>query len=198
MTSKNTNKFKTDIFQDGRVCTGCGEHKPWEAFSVHTRSKTGRTSKCKVCKYEKRKSLPRTKEYVSATKRKKLLKKTDPLEYKARNIRNRLLSRVKDHSDSRRKTTPTKAEIKSWLETQDFICYYSGEPLDIFDMHVDHKVPFNRGGTNQLENLCLCTSRMNTAKGGLNEEEFKQLLQLISSWEDGGERLLRRLRQGFY
>lgn len=198
MILQSTNKFKTHITPEGRVCTGCGTYKPWEAFSVHTRSKTGRTSKCKVCKYEKRKSLPRTKEYVSANKRKKSLKKTDPLEYKARNIRNRLLSRVKDHSDSRRKTTPTKAEIKRWLSSQDFTCYYSGEALDIFDMHVDHKTPFNRGGTNELDNLCLCTSKMNTAKGGLNEKEFRELLELISSWEDKGERLLRRLRQGFY
>jgi hypothetical protein len=32
-----------------KICTQCGEKKPWEAFSPRSRTETGRRSNCKKC-----------------------------------------------------------------------------------------------------------------------------------------------------
>ena len=55
------------------------------------------------------------------------------------------------------------------------------------------KEPLERGGTNDLQNLCLTTKEMNTTKGTMTESEFKQLLSLVGGWADEG-RMLARLR----
>lgn len=193
-------QFKTTVDADGRQCTYCLEYKPWSAFYVASKTYTGKQSCCKVCKTTNHpKRLYKEKENKAYIARRKFLKSNDPIELKARDIRSRLLTRERQHPHIAG-TTPSKAEIKQWLEDQmPLVCYYSGEPLKITDKyHVDHKMPVQRGGTNLLSNLCICSSRMNTAKGGLTDHEFKELLDLISSWDGGGERLLRRMRQGFY
>ena len=85
--------------------------------------------------------------------------------------------------------------IWQWLLKIDpFVCYYSGVPLKKDDFSIDHKQPLKRGGTHDFSNLCVCTKGMNTAKGALTEKEFKDLLALISKWEDRGVNLLARLK----
>lgn len=194
---KNQNQFKTLVNDEGRVCTSCGEFKTWENYrnSNKTSINVKKQSQCKQCTLEKRKALPRTKEYSSAKERNKRLKKDNPILYKARITRSRLLSRV---SQDIKATTPTVDELISWFTNQPLICYYSGVPLQLFKLHIDHKTPVARGGTNALSNLCLASHHMNTAKGKMTEKEFRQLLKVISKWEDKGDSLLRRLKQGHF
>jgi 5-methylcytosine-specific restriction endonuclease McrA len=106
------------------------------------------------------------------------------------------LSRVKEKA--LKDSTPSREELENWLRSSDLKCYYSGEQLGLFTLHVDHKQPLVRGGTNALNNLCFASPHMNTAKGNMTEKEFKSLLKLISKWEDKGESLLRRLKQGHF
>jgi 5-methylcytosine-specific restriction endonuclease McrA len=195
---RNPKQFKTPFNDEGRECTACGEFKVWGEFSVHNRSASKRTSKCKACKKLDRPARDIKREKFCAKTRIEEIKKTDPLLHKARLLRQTCISRI-PKDDLRRVTTPPVKEFHDWLLSQQpFTCYYSGEQINGIKFHVDHKKPLERGGTNEVSNLCIASPKMNTAKGGLSEEEFQSLLALVSTWEDKGERLFRRLRQGFY
>lgn len=135
-------------------------------------------------------SKKRNKKKVNGSK-----KPIDPILAKARSLRSSLLRRVKPEF---KEDTPTINELEKWLRRSSYICYYSLEPLTFEQITIDHKVPLNRNGTNKIENLCICSSAMNTAKGSMTEDEFRSLLELIKTWEDGGESIIRRLRQGFF
>ena len=57
-------------------------------------------------------------------------------------------------------------------------CYLSGREVDLdsaSSFHFDHIVPKSKGGTNELDNLGVCTPEVNVAKGDLSVEEFIEL-----------------------
>lgn len=201
-----TNKYKTTVDEKGRVCTKCGIYKSWIEFnSAKTKHiKIKKTASCKKCKHEHRKSKGRNYkvEKASAKEWKEHLKKTDPYLLKARNLRQGLLTRTKDLQI--KSTTPTTEVLYNWfLQSTPIYCYYSGVELNLLKksnnkLTVDHKIPLTRGGSNNIDNLCFASHHMNTAKGSLTEQEFKQFLELISSWEDKGITILRRLKQGHF
>lgn len=137
----------------------------------------------------------RKKKAKSLRVKKKNTKITNPCLIRARNLRASLLRRV---SQKLKQSTPTIEELYKWLNIDEYKCYYSNEILTIDNLTIDHKIPLSRGGTNELNNLCICSRKMNTIKGQLTEEEFNELLELVSKWEDGGESLFRRIRQGFF
>lgn len=189
-------QFKTKISDKGRECTACGLFKVWDDFTTANKSHTKKTSLCKECKKLKRKPRNIEKEKYCYKKNRELLKKTDPLLVKARLIRASLLNRARKFPEIR-SSTPSSTQIKEWLSKQSLVCHYSGEEIDLWKMHIDHKVPPFRGGDNSLKNLALSSAKMNSSKGQMTETEFKELLALIKGWEDKGEKLLIRLRQGF-
>jgi 5-methylcytosine-specific restriction endonuclease McrA len=197
VTISNPNKFKTNLDEHGRTCTKCLEYKSWENYFVSSKTKTGYQSECKICKQNRR--LGRRdikKELYCAKKHKQKLKKEKPILSKARDLRGRLLSRSKDPGI--KQTTPTALELEQWLTRATYVCYYSGVELTLDSLTIDHKIPISKGGTNELENLCVASHHMNTAKGNMTAEEFMDLLLLIRKWEDKGEGLLRRLKQGWF
>lgn len=196
-TVRNINQFKTTIDDKGRVCTKCGVYKLWADFFASSKTATKKQSECKECKNSgRRKTRDYDKEKHTKKKRLQTVKKENPVLYKARALRSRLFSRTKDKAI--KDSTPSVQELYEWLSLGNFSCYYSGEELTLDTLTVDHKTPITRGGTNEMSNLCFCSSHMNTSKGTMTEEEFVSLLQLIESWEDGGKRLLRRLKQGYF
>lgn len=73
-------------------------------------------------------------------------------------------------------------------------CHYSGEKITPAKSEIDHRTPVAKGGTNEFSNLCLSSPAMNKAKGDMTEEEFRSLLNLLSTFEDGGKTVLMRLR----
>jgi len=193
----NPNQFKTTVDNHGRTCTKCLEYKTWDSYFVSSKTKTGYQSECKTCKQERRVGRRDIKrEKYCAKKNKQKLKKEKPILVKARELRSRLLSRSKDPGI--KQTTPTVAELEKWMTRDSYVCYYSGVDLTLDTVTVDHKIPISKGGTNELENLCIASHHMNTAKGNLTAEEFMDLLILIRKWEDKGEGLLRRLKQGWF
>lgn len=193
----DNNQFATRVDEKGRECTACQSYKEWSEFKGHRRSKTGRSSKCKQCYRDERKSKGRTRERITRKQTIATLKKTNPILHKARTLRSRLMAQARKDGLSR-SNLPTAEEIDFWFtEQQPFTCYYSGVPVPMNDIHVDHKQPHSRGGGHSLDNLCVTHKNMNSAKGKMTEKEFKDLLSLISGWEDGGTYLLARLRMGW-
>lgn len=113
-------------------------------------------------------------------------------------MRSNLLNRARLNVPGIRDSTPTTNEILAWLQARELVCEYSGVKLTIDNMSIDHKIPITRGGDNSLSNLAIASLHMNLAKGTMTDVEFKQILAVISTWEDHGEAILRRLKLGRY
>lgn len=193
-TISNAAQLKTKVDGEGRVCTKCEEYKTWDNFSNSKKTVTGKASSCKACNNTHTKATrpKRNTKTVreSARASRAFLKKTDPLKLRSRNLRSGMRTRSTEGM-----YIPTAKELEEWLKAiKDFVCYYTGVQLKHTDFSVDHKQPLNRGGTNTLDNLCICTKQINTTKGTMTEKEFKSLLKFLSKWEDEGAGLLRRLR----
>ena len=121
------------------------------------------------------------------------MKDTDFHKWKATQFRSNWRRRAKIHGVDV-KEVPTVKEIIDWLDKQvPFTCFYTGEKLER-EFGVDHIVSLTRGGSFSLDNLCITNPFINGAKGSMTGDEFKSLLDLISTWEDGGKEVLRRLR----
>ncbi|MHB1422135.1 MAG: HNH endonuclease [Gemmataceae bacterium] len=59
------------------------------------------------------------------------------------------------------------------------LCAYCRAPLS-FAASLDHRQPIARGGRHALDNLAVCCARCNAIKGQLAEDEFRDLLILLS------------------
>ena len=89
---------------------------------------------------------------------------------------------------------PTRAEIQEWLEAQHPIkCYFTGGFISPEVVELDHKHPLSRGGSLQLHNVGITSRWYNNIKGQMSEREFRQLIKLVSKWEDNGDMLFKRL-----
>ncbi len=178
----NPAQYKGRIDDNGRECSKCGTYKPWLEYGEYSHSPFGRRPTCKVCMNDR----PKRDRRAATKKHLDYLRANDPLKLKAKTVRNGML---------RRSTLPAPmpTEIEAWLKGQPLVCHYTGVELPVDDFSVDHKEPLERGGTNDLQNLCLTTKEMNTTKGTMTESEFKQLLSLVGGWADEG-RMLARLR----
>lgn len=196
ITPRNPRQFKTEFDDTGRVCTKCGEFKLWKDFTKCSKVITGKTSDCKLCKSLHKKAHKGSWKRWSSVTRRKELKVTDPFKLKARSLRASLMRR--STSPELRESAPNAATLENWFKTSELICHYTGEVLTAKTVTVDHRVPLTRGGNNSLDNLCFASHHMNTAKGSLTEDEFLQLLDLVSTWEDKGKGLFRRLKQGWF
>ncbi|KKK62534.1 hypothetical protein LCGC14_3003380 [marine sediment metagenome] len=64
----------------------------------------------------------------------------------------------------------TAQEILDLFDKQKSRCYYCGKKLT--DWHQDHKTPFSRGGTDNIDNIVISCPRCNLSKGSKTEEEF--------------------------
>jgi len=92
-------------------------------------------------------------------------------------------------------TVPTRKEIQVFLERigEDTSCYLSGEPIKLKVAEFDHKIPTGRSGTFSLDNIGVTSKQLNGVKGMMTHDEFLELLKLVSSWEDNGANLFKRL-----
>lgn len=90
---------------------------------------------------------------------------------------------------------PTRPELLVWLRGLGSpACGYCSVPLTPKNFAVDHRWPVSRGGTSAIFNLLPACRRCNETKGGMSEQEFRQLRALVTQWEDRGRGLLARLR----
>jgi len=75
--------------------------------------------------------------------------------------------------------TFTAKELNELFELQEGFCFYCGEllysSLEDRQIHIDHKIPISRDGTNDILNIVLSCARCNLQKGTMTDEEFLQL-----------------------
>lgn len=113
--------------------------------------------------------------------------------WKASQVRGSWRSRARKYGHSL-DDVPTRIEIQEWLESQHPIkCYFTGSFISNEVVELDHKTPLIRGGKFDLSNVGITSRWYNNIKGQMTEKEFRQLLKLVSKWEDGGQSLFRRL-----
>lgn len=126
--------------------------------------------------------------------RRKRRSKTDWYTWKARSLAASFNKRFKVLGNTSRLSSK---EIKQWLVTVPLVCHYCSVALNQKNFGVDHAIAVARGGTNTIDNLRQCCRGCNLAKGAYSEVQFLSLIQLISSWDDGGKALLAQLKRGF-
>ncbi len=56
-------------------------------------------------------------------------------------------------------------------------CHYCGIELSVKGFHVDHKIPFSKGGKTELNNLVASCYMCNGAKHTMNYRKFKYCLK---------------------
>ena len=96
---------------------------------------------------------------------------------------------------------PSIDEVEAHLKVQSFTCTYCGRRLSATKAgkpNMDHRLPIARGGGADVHNLVLACKRCNQIKGNCTEKEFRDLLQLVSFWDDKGKELFVRLQLGFF
>lgn len=69
----------------------------------------------------------------------------------------------------------TLEQFKTFFESD--VCYYCGKPIENRNKTIDHKTPIIKGGTNAIENLCVCCQSCNSKKHDKTEAEFKNWLK---------------------
>jgi 5-methylcytosine-specific restriction endonuclease McrA len=63
------------------------------------------------------------------------------------------------------------------LEYGEIVCYYCNVSLEPEAVHIEHKLPVSRGGTNSRKNLVLACASCNLRKGTKTEPEFRRYLE---------------------
>ena len=58
-------------------------------------------------------------------------------------------------------------------------CMYCGRNLDLADMHADHKIPIDHGGSNSEKNLQMLCGPCNTRKGATTDGEFRRVYKSL-------------------
>lgn len=74
-------------------------------------------------------------------------------------------------------------------------CYVTGEELDPINMHCHHKIPLNKGGTDEYSNLVLVTKQIHVLIHTVKEETLKENLKGLTLSKDKKEKIdkLRKL-----
>ena len=102
--------------------------------------------------------------------------------------------RAKKHKVKYTYLTARKEYAKIVEEKLKLPCEYCGCKLTRKNLNVDHKMPVSRGGSFDGDNLAYVCDKCNKAKAELSYDEFKALLTLIKTWNDGGKYILKQLR----
>ena len=75
---------------------------------------------------------------------------------------------------------PTAKDLCLLAYKQRLICPYSGIKLNRENMSIDHIIPLSKGGTSNINNLCIVDKRINIMKSTMGVEEFINLCKIIS------------------
>lgn len=119
------------------------------------------------------------------------------LNQKIYNAKSSLIQRGKEHElDNTIALTDIRQKIYNAYSQE---CVYCHEELDVYNMGVDHIVPLEAGGTNNMRNLQIICQRCNTRKGPLKHMEYIFLLKAIQPMSTHAQKyILRKLAKGDY
>lgn len=67
--------------------------------------------------------------------------------------------------------------IDEYSSQGEITCYYCKVSLQPEEIHIEHKTPVVRGGTNSRSNLALACQRCNLSKGRKTESEFRRYME---------------------
>lgn len=134
-------------------CCGCKKFKQHISFYKSSKRKDGYTSWCKDC----------SKKFELTYKRKRYVPKKDELRWWKRKVLRRKLK--------------TNAEYLLSLYIKNPQCYYCKISLKEIDIHLDHKTPKSREGTDKNENIALSCEDCNRLKNNKTEQEFIDFLR---------------------
>ena len=85
-----------------------------------------------------------------------------------------------DEGDEPRRRKPISKLVKQGLyRNQKGKCMYCGRKLALADMHVDHKTPFARNGSDSDKNLQMLCGPCNTRKGDMTDGEFRRAYKSV-------------------
>ena len=96
---------------------------------------------------------------------------------------------------------PPIDQVECSLKSLTLVCSYCLRKLSSSKAgkpNMDHRLPIARGGGAEVTNLVLACAGCNRAKGEMTETEFRALRALVSTWEDSGRDLMRRLKLGWF
>jgi 5-methylcytosine-specific restriction endonuclease McrA len=106
--------------------------------------------------------------------------KNIPDSYSLKNIQTRVY-RFKNQGDIKVARDFTTEEVMQKIG-EDPVCYLTGLPIDLSkprSYHFDHIIPTSRGGSNDIDNLGICTKEANLSKRDLTPDEFINLCKLV-------------------
>lgn len=142
--------------------------------SKNAKSNLARKSPEQVEKRRRYQSLPKNRErannysrrrradfsYVFSERKRDSLRRQKP-GYK-------LYNRTKSHNRRAREALAggrhTAKDIELQLRSQKGMCWWCGEPLGD-DYHIDHRIPLDKGGSNDARNIVLTHEKCNLSKG---------------------------------
>lgn len=145
-------------------CAHCGEWKPLESFHRSNGAKAsmahGRGAYCIPCSQ----SINKQWREVNRPSSRKVLSDRQRLDRKlAHNRRRRAMNRASGKM-------PSPMELDRMCCHQDWRCVYCGHLLT--ERHLDHIIPFAKGGTNEMANLQWLCPTCNMRKGAMSHTEF--------------------------
>lgn len=83
--------------------------------------------------------------------------------------------------------TFTPEQWRAKCEEYKWCCYLCGVSLEGAVIHVEHRTPVARGGSNLIENVAPACSACNHSKGKKTEAEFREYLTLAARYAGGEE-----------
>lgn len=166
----------------GKVCKGCGQHKPLEAFYRCAAVKDGRAARCKSCRDQAHRvyyeaNAEKLRADGRAARRKWSAENPERQREQNRRTRNTPAGKAADA----RKRKQHQTAGKPWggalwerdrlvvLEREDGVCGICNEDVDPLDFTLDHIVPTSRGGLHTLDNLQLAHRSCNSRKHAREE-----------------------------
>ena len=136
-----------NIFEDGRICTGCRKFKTWDHFGANKGRTTGKNCECKICANKKSKQY--TINNLEKVKQRRALRyrerKATDLNFKITVVlRGRMGMALKSASSKKFHHSMdligcSPAECIAHLNDNDF--GYNFEDHGFYGLHVDHIIP---------------------------------------------------------
>lgn len=136
-----------------KVCSKCGDHKPFEDFHKNKRYKDGHTSYCKGCH-----SAYYQQYYVDNKPAYKKRAAEDFQKNKSAYYRRKYAYRAKLNKVDLTKEEKDQIDYMYWLARD--LCVTSGEKYE-----VDHIMPIFKGGVHHPDNLQILPMSVNRSKG---------------------------------
>lgn len=189
-----------------KLCTKCKEVKSVDEFYTSRNNLDGYRGKCKQCMREEDKEWYKSnKEHHNQCSALNYQKNAEEVirrtsQHKRENkeqydeIYARYVVSPKGQETIRRSQEIRKARIKAAVghhtrkdviaqgERQNWICYWQGTNCTGYckdNFHKDHKIPVNRGGSNDPSNIVVSCPNCNRQKGNKTPEEYTMYLNKL-------------------